>query len=263
MKKNRTKHLLRSIRKTGVTFVATAIIAAVSIAIYTGFQSTAEAILNRADRYFKETGFETMEITCANGITQDDIAEISAWEGVDAVEGGYSFSVTMNMEGERILLQARSLLSDINIPVVLEGTLPSEIGEVAIEETMASDLELAVGDEITLEHDGNLMADTFRITAIINEPSYCYSMFKDARGFGTAGTGSNEYYVTLPIGAFDASYYEDCYTTAYLRSDALAGLNYFSEEYKSLESAELNRLDALAQERAALRYNQLSDEANE
>ena len=172
MKKNRTKHLLRSIRKTGVTFVATAIIAAVSIAIYTGFQSTAEAILNRADRYFKETGFETMEITCANGITQDDIAEISAWEGVDAVEGGYSFSVTMNMDGERILLQARSLLSDINIPVVLEGTLPSEIGEVAIEETMASDLELAVGDEITLEHDGNLMADTFRITAIINEPSY-------------------------------------------------------------------------------------------
>lgn len=263
MKKNRTKHLLRSIRKTGVTFVATAIIAAVSIAIYTGFQSTAEAILNRADRYFKETGFETMEITCANGITQDDIAEISAWEGVDAVEGGYSFSVTMNMEGERILLQARSLLSDINIPVVLEGTLPSEIGEVAIEETMASDLELAVGDEITLEHDGNLMADTFRITAIINEPSYCYSMFKDARGFGTAGTGSNEYYVTLPIGAFDASYYEDCYTTAYLRSDALAGLNYFSEEYKGLESAELDRLDALAQERAALRYSQLSDEANE
>ena len=263
MKKNRTKHLLRSIRKTGVTFVATAIIAAVSIAIYTGFQSTAEAILNRADRYFKETGFETMEITCANGITQDDIAEISAWEGVDAVEGGYSFSVTMNMEGERILLQARSLLSDINIPVVLEGTLPSEIGEVAIEETMASDLELAVGDEITLEHDGNLMADTFRITAIINEPSYCYSMFKDARGFGTAGTGSNEYYVTLPIGAFDASYYEDCYTTAYLRSDALAGLNYFSEEYKSLESAELDRLDALAQERAALRYETLRSDADE
>ena len=36
MKKNRTKHLLRTIRKTGVTFVATAIIAAVSIAIYVG-----------------------------------------------------------------------------------------------------------------------------------------------------------------------------------------------------------------------------------
>ena len=54
-----------------------------------------------------------------------------------------------------------------------------------------------------------------------------------------------------------------CYTTAYLRSDALAGLNYFSEEYKSLESAELNRLDALAQERAALRYETLRSDADE
>ena len=52
MKKIRAKHLLRSIRKTGVTFVATAIIACVSIAIYVGFQSTAEAILGRADRIY-------------------------------------------------------------------------------------------------------------------------------------------------------------------------------------------------------------------
>ena len=107
MKKTRTKHLLRTIRKTGVTFVATAIIACVSIAIYVGFQSTAEAILNRADRYFKENRFETLEIACANGITPGDIEAISAWEGVDAVEGGYTASVSVDLGEEKVLVQAR------------------------------------------------------------------------------------------------------------------------------------------------------------
>ena len=261
MKKTRTKHLLRTIRKTGVTFVATAIIACVSIAIYVGFQSTAEAILNRADRYFKENRFETLEIACANGITPGDIEAISAWEGVDAVEGGYTASVSVDLGEEKVLVQARSLLSGINTPVVVEGTLPAAPDEVAIEEIMASGLGLSVGDEITLAHDGCLTSDTFRITAVINEPSYCYAMFKDARGFGTAGTGSNEYYLSLPLEAFDASYYEDCFTAAYLISDELAGLFYFSDAYESLEAGLMERFQPLAEERAELRYTQLSDEA--
>ena len=167
----------------------------------------------------------------------------------------------MVTEGERILLEARSVREDINIPAVVEGTLPSAPGEAAVEEKMASELGLAVGDEITLEHDGNLTAETFQITAVVNEPSYCYGMFKDARGFGTVGTGSNEYYIMLPASAFDASYYGGCFTTAYVINDTLAGLYYFSDEYESQEAALMDQLDVLGQERAQLRYDQLNDEA--
>lgn len=167
----------------------------------------------------------------------------------------------MVTEGEHILLEARSVLEDINIPAVVEGTLPSAPGEAAVEEKMASELGLAVGDEITLEHDKNLTAETFQITAAVNEPSYCYGMFKDAPGFGTAGTGSNEYYIMLSASAFDASYYDDCFTTAYVINDTLAGLYYFSDEYESQEAALMDQLDVLGQERAQLRYDQLNDEA--
>ena len=41
MKKTGAKHLLRSIRKGGVSFLAVAVIAAVCIANYHGFQSAA------------------------------------------------------------------------------------------------------------------------------------------------------------------------------------------------------------------------------
>ena len=263
MKKIRAKHLLRSIRKTGVTFVATAIIACVSIAIYVGFQSTAEAILGRADRYFQDNNLETLEISCANGITADDISAIAQWEGVTAVEGGYADSVTLNTGDERILIQARSLLEGINTPTVLEGTLPTGTDEVAIEQIMAADLGLSVGDTLTIEHDGMLRANAFVITAVINEPTYRYAMFKDARGRGTAGTGSNAYYIELSGEAFDASYYEDCFTTAYILNSALTGKYYFSDEYSQMEADNLAQLEPLAQERAQLRYDALKGEADE
>lgn len=43
MKATGLKHLLRSIRKSGVSFLAVAVIAGVSIAIFQGFQSSAHA----------------------------------------------------------------------------------------------------------------------------------------------------------------------------------------------------------------------------
>ena len=78
MKATGLKHLLRSIRKSGVSFLAVAVIAGVSIAIFQGFQSSAHAILRRADQYFVENRLETLEISCANGITQEDIDAIAA-----------------------------------------------------------------------------------------------------------------------------------------------------------------------------------------
>ena len=43
MKSTRAKYLVRNIKKGGVSFLAVAVIAAVSIAIFHGFQSSANA----------------------------------------------------------------------------------------------------------------------------------------------------------------------------------------------------------------------------
>ena len=258
MRKAEGKHLLRSIRKGGISYLAVAVIAAVSIAIFHGFQSSGNAILQQADRYFKENNLETLEIACANGITQADLDAIAGWEGVTAVEGGYTGSVLLNTGEERVLVQARSLLDTINQPVVIEGSLPTAAGEVAIEENVARKEGIGVGDTITLEQDGCLTGDTFQVTAIINIPVFCVVSLLDARGTGTVGLGSNEYYVCLPEDAFDRDYYSDCYTTAYIDSDVLDGVYYFSDAYQEGEAAYLDRLEPLAQERAQLRYEELS-----
>lgn len=261
VKKAKTKYLLRTIKKNGVPFFAVAFIAATSIAIFLGLQSSAKAILKEVDRYFVTNRLESLEITCANGITKEDIEAIAGWEGVDAVEGGYSAMAIMDSEKEKITIQARSLLSDMNDPVILEGTLPSAPNEAAVEEKFADEKGIQIGDEITLEHDGNFVSDTFRVTAIVNEPFFCCASIKDARGKSTQGLGSASYYIMLHKDAFDSSYYSDCYTTAYVKNNALDAYYYFSDEYKEQEAAFKEKLETLGQERAQLRFDSLTDDA--
>lgn len=260
-RKANTKHLLRTIKKNGVPFFAVAFIAATSIAIFLGLQSSATAILKETDRYFVTNKLESLEITCANGITGEDIEAIAGWDEVDAVEGGYSAMALMNSESEKITIQARSLCSDMNNPVVIEGILPATSCETAVEELFAKEHGIQIGDEITLEHDGNLVSDTFRVTAIINEPFFCCATVQDARGKSAEGLGSASYYIMLTEGAFDSAYYSDCYTTAFVKNNALDEYYYFSDEYKKQEEAFREKLEILGRERAELRYDSLTGDA--
>ena len=263
MKATGLKHLLRSIRKSGVSFLAVAVIAGVSIAIFQGFQSSAHAILRRADQYFVENRLETLEISCANGITQEDIDAIAGWEGVRSVEGGYTDSALLYLGGERVLVQTRSLLETMNTPVIIEGELPTAANEAAIEERLATERGLKVGDAITLENDGCLLETQFTVTAIINLPVYVCAGLEDTRGTADAGLGSNEYFIAFNKCAFDTDNYSDCYTTAYIDSSKFDGIYYFSDDYESAEDEYIAALEPLAAERAQLRYESLSAEVQD
>ena len=85
VKKTQGIYLLKTIKKNCVSFFAVALIAATSIAIYLGIQSGAVAILQYADLCFKENRLATTEITCANGITQEDIDALAEQAEVDTV----------------------------------------------------------------------------------------------------------------------------------------------------------------------------------
>ena len=98
------------------------------------------------------------------------------------MQGGYSAMALIESQREKITIQARSLCSDMNDPVIIEGQLPSAYNETALEEKFAKEQNIQLGDEITLEHDGKFVSDTFRVTAIVNEPFFCCATIRDARG---------------------------------------------------------------------------------
>lgn len=263
VKKTRRTYLLKTIKKNGVSFFAVALIAATSIAIYLGIQSGAVAILKHAAHNFEENRLATAEITCANGITREDIDALEAEPETDIVEGGYRTTAFVDTPEEKITVQIRSLLQEMNLPTVLDGKLPAAENEVAVEQKYATALGVKVGDALHIEHDGQLLCDTFVISAIINEPSFSTAILQDARGKGEAGFGSASYYMEVAPEAFDPDYYDDCYTTAYVESKALTGLYFYSEEYTAAEESILAELENFGRERAQIRYDSLSKEVND
>ena len=261
VKKTRRTYLFRTIKKNGVSFFAVALIAATSIAIYLGIQSGAQAILEHASRNFEENRLATGEITCANGITREDIDALAEEPEADTVEGGYRTTVFVDTPEEKITVQVRSLLKEMNLPTVVDGKLPTAENEVAVEQKYATEQGVKVGDTLRIEHDGQLRNDTFTISAIINEPSFSTAILKDTRGKGEAGFGSASYYMEVAPEAFDPDYYDGCYTTVYVESKALTDLYFYSEEYAAEEERIQAGLERFGQERAEIRYNSLSQEA--
>ena len=263
VKKTQITYLLKTIKKNGVSFIAVALIAATSIAIYLGIQSGAVAILKHAGQNFAQNRLATSEITCANGITHEDIDALAEQPEVDTVEGGYRTMALIDSSTEKITVQIRSLLKELNRPTVMEGELPAAADEVAIEKKFASQQDAKVGDIIKIEHDGELLNDTFVITAIINEPSFSSGILNDSRGKSEAGFGSAAYYMEVAPEAFDASYYDDCYTTAYVENKGLNDIYFYSEEYDAKEEGVIDNLEKFGEERAEIRYESLSQEAEE
>ena len=230
--------------------------AATAISIFVGDQSAAKAILDEANRYFVENRLHSLEISSPYGIIREDIEVMSDWAGVDAVEGGYSTMVLADLDNGtgKTLVEAHALLDTMNLPVILEGHLPSAIDEVALEQTMAEKEGLRVGDQFRITHEGPLKTHAFTVTAIINQPSYCYARPRDARGQSDIGIGSAYYYIAFAKEAFDEDYFNGAYSTAYVRKDALDQYHYFSEEYRVEEAVFRRQIEELGAERARLRY---------
>ena len=265
MKKTQKTYLWRTIKKNLVSFLAVAMMMATGISIYLGNQSAAMAILEKANDYFIENKLQSLEVSSVYGITEEDMEAIAGLKGVDIVEGGYSSMVLLDADNGigKIPVQAHSLLDNMNMPVVLEGELPDAEQEVAIEQKMAKEEGTQVGDRITIEHNGELKADTYVVTAIINTPSYCCAMAQDARGMSDQGIGSAYYYIGLPKEAFDSSYFDDSYTTAYIKNYELDDSFYFSDEYKEKEAVLKEQIAALGEERTLLRFEDVRTEVQE
>ena len=265
MKKTQKTYLLRTIKKNIISFLAVALMVATGISIYLGDFSAARAILERANDYFIENKLQSLEVSSIYGIAEDDIEAMAALNDVDEVEGGYSSVVLLDADNGtgKMLVQAHSLLDYMNLPVVLEGNLPANYKEAAIEQKMAQKEGIRIGDTITIEHNGELKANTFVVSAIINQPSYCCARALDSRGMSDIGIGSVQYYIGLSKEAFESSYFADCYTTAYIKNYDLDNYFYFSNEYREKEEALKEQLVSLGEERASLRLDEVRLQARE
>ena len=147
----------------------------------------ADSLKKTAEEYYSETRFRDAEITYALGLSEDSLAKLENLEPIRELEAFWSFSAMMQQGADpdaaagessaRPEIRTVHVLSRterISTPVLVAGQLPETGDECALDEALAKQSGLAIGDWIRLTPDLSgkrcLNSFTFRITGLIHHP---------------------------------------------------------------------------------------------
>ena len=254
MKKTQVKDATRNIKKNLLSWISVVFIAAMAASSYLGICYSAASMRNAGDSFYQRTSFRDFEITSSLLLTNEDIDALRADEDVKDVEGVYFANAKVSSGDVHENVNIVSVSERINIPEIVEGALPQKADECALEQTVAEKLGYAVGDTVTAADDSGetpkfLKGKEYKITGIVQHPDHL------AKPDFAPG---NRYILVTPD-AFDDEQLDGCYMRAEVALKSTEGMSRFSDEYKKKTDAAKARLDAIADERSALRTAEIKD----
>ncbi|MBR2742053.1 MAG: FtsX-like permease family protein [Clostridia bacterium] len=227
---------LRSLWRTKNRFFSILAIIALGCGFFAGVRSTCPDMKDTAKAYFDEYRLSDMHIISNVGFDSEDIDALHDVSGVSNVQPSYCVDCfAENPDGRDITIKAMSYSPDsrANLPVVIEGRLPANANECAVEINTRTPELFAVGNEIKLSQSDDesdlsdyLKGDTFTIVGIVQSPVY----ISFDRGNTKIGNGTLDAFCLIPDEAFSYKAYTDVYLT--LSKDEDTGA--FSDEYYAL-----------------------------
>ncbi len=256
MNRSLRKDLMREIRGSWTRFLSIFVMVALGVLFLVGLRSAAPDMRATADSFFDENGCYDLEVLSTLGLTKEDIAAFSQVRGVEAAEGGWSLDAMLTLDEVEKTVKLLDLSDGgFHTPTVVEGTLPTEPDQCALDEKLLTALDVSVGDTVslTVEEDDALAAERFTVTAVVRSPLY----ISLDRGTSTLGDGSVSGFVLLPKESFALDYY----TVAYIAAEGAEELDAYGTEYRDLISELEQRLEEAADQRAELRYETLVSDA--
>lgn len=285
MKPTQITELIANIKKTFVSFFSILMFVALGVGIYAGISWSGPALQTAATGVFDQGNFHHFQVQFPYGLTESDIAELQKIEGVDEVEATRQSDQTLDIGERPRSVKVQSIGKSIDVPLVREGSLPTKPNEIAWMATNAEYLGLAVGDKVTFVHDvlpddnpaepaegqeqsgsddgmAYLNGDTYTITALVDSPEYV-ARSSNTFGFSTSGSGSVDTVAWVVPEAFDASAYRDGFTHVNVRSEALTGMDTFSDEYAVASREIAARITAPGEKLADARFHAIHDEAEQ
>lgn len=126
--------------------------AGLGIGVFSGFATGCLDSLKAADRFYDAQDTYDIQIVSTLGLTQGDVSAAAGVDGVGAVYGSRSMDVKVLQSDGTLKLATLTALDDggMNQPYVLEGTLPHQSGQLAVNSKFLKDTGLHVGDTVTL-----------------------------------------------------------------------------------------------------------------
>ncbi len=263
MKKTQFLDLLTTIHSTLVSFFAITMFVGLGVGLYLGIHWVAGAMHEMANSQFDKGNAHHVEIMFPFGLTDENLERIAQLDGVNEVEGSYLSFQECVRKGRKIIVRVGQLPESIDTFVEVEGTLPKNPGEIAIETKFAENYDLAIGDAVSFIADttdkpktGNmtyLNRSRFTVTAIVKSPAFLAAN-SSTYGVSTIGNGSIQALAWIGEQDFDTSAYDDGKPYVLVRTSKLDGLDSFSKDYDEQSDKLADELKGLSDELASARF---------
>lgn len=237
MKKTFWKDLFKTITHSKVTFLSIFIFIMMGMLLFLGIDWTAACIESNTTDFFNSTNVYDIQINVSPGYkTPEELLNI---DGVDEVEGLYSYITGFKDENNGYEASFTSIPKNISYFTNIDGTLPTQKGEIALVRYWAEDNDYKIGDTIKINNNpvfmdqGRFSIDEFKVTALVDSSLFSA---KNTTIFGMSPTRN------IPVNASffidETAFNENInnlsgFNIVYVKSNELRNFDYFSEDYYS------------------------------
>ena len=253
------KDFYMEIRTSLNRFLSIFLIVALGVAFFAGIRATDPDMRLTADNYFDKSNLMDIRVLSTLGLTEGDVKAIAELEGVKEVEPAYSTHVVYDVDGNELVLEVLSAPQNINKIIVTEGRMPKNETEVLVDDFFIMNTGYQIGDRIRVDSgtetdiSETLKENEFTIVGV-GSTSY-YLSFQ--RGSSSIGSGDvNSFVVILP-----EVFIQEAYSTVYVTAEDTLGMTAYTEEYDNHVSKVLGNIEAIADSRARIRYEELYNPA--
>lgn len=257
-KKSYKKSIIREMVSSKARFFSILIIIFLGVAFYSGIKST-EPDMNKAiNKFYSYYNLMDSKVVSTLGLTDTDLDILKNDDNILDFYGTYTIDVNLTNTNNIVKFMEYDSESNINRFVVLDGRLPENTGEIALDErAFRLNESLKIGDEYIIESDEDTMTSfkeaKYKIVGMVSSPMY---VEKDSRGVTSIGKGTIDYFAVL--NSKDIAI--DKYTEIYLRFKNVQGLDAYGDEYEKLMEENNKYLENLFDSRIVERGEEIKFE---
>lgn len=255
---------IKEIKNSYKRFISILLIVLLGVGFFAGIRAASPDMKKTIDEYFDKLNVMDVQVISTLGLTNDDIKAIENIENVEKVEGSYQTDAIVKIEDEEAIVKLETFSESINHLELVEGRLPENKKECAVESKFLAETGYKIGDTIEIEieditnddeeKEKVLKENKVEIVGIVKSPLY----ISTDRGSTKLGSGVIDYYLYVSKENINV----DLYTNIYLTVENAKELETTSNKYSDLVEKVEDELESISDERRQARYDELYNSAN-
>lgn len=260
-KKALLKTSLREIRQSKTRFISIMGIIFLGVLVFVGLKATGPDMTKTASNYFQNQHLADARLVSSLGLVDKDVQELEQIPEVASVLPRYTKDIQISNQN----VVAKFISYDVNKKpslsdfLVVNGRMPEESGEVALDDLAQIRGHYTLGDTVQLSKEDNqeksLKKEQFKIVGFVQSSEYIENT---SRGNTTIGKGTVDFFAVVPKEDMDLP----TYTEVLFSFNGLSNQDSYSTTYKDQLDQDLQKVKEQLNNRPKDRVEEVRKEAN-